>query len=158
MRYANSSLILAISALCISQTAHAQQTAPLAMPQPIPLIEYSARAQEEADIPFVTGGIGADETAEIEAARDQYNLYITNASVNGAYVEGAEITIRRAKEETDLLRVEAGPLLYVKLAPGHYVVESRHGEQARKQNVTISAKRPTARLHLGWKVDANTAN
>ncbi len=127
--------------------------------QEIPLIETHNDSIIGPDVTYVTGGIGQDEKEAIEAAKGDYNLYIMSASTEGAFVGDAHVTItHKAGAETEtVLSVVAGPLLYVKLPAGTYMLEAKLGEQTKKQTLNIGKKPSTANVHLGWKVPTHTS-
>lgn len=126
----------------------------------IPTIETDNEVSKSDDVNYVTGGIGEDEKQAIEAAKGDYNLHVMSASLNGAFVGDARVIIRQkdGKVLHDMLNVVAGPLLYVKLPPGSYVLEASLGAQTKRQNFSVSKKGAPARIHLGWKVDATLSN
>lgn len=119
----------------------------------IPMIDTSRQYNQGDEVNFVTGGIGDDERQAIEAAKASYNVHVTNASTNGAFVEDTQVVIRK-KDGTEVLSVEAGPLLYVQLPAGSYTLEATHGDETRKKNIVIGKKTRSANVHLGWKVPA----
>jgi len=124
----------------------------------IPTIDTAAAsAQDAASVNFVTGGIGDDERQAIEGARGNYNVYITSASTDGAFVEDTQVVIHK-KDGTELLNVAAGPLLYVQLAPGSYTLDATHNGETKHQTITVGGKKAkSASVHLSWKVPATVA-
>ncbi len=126
----------------------------------IPLIERSNEAVSHADVTFVTGGIGDDEKQAIEASKADYNLHVMSASNSGAFVGEARVRITRKKgnESETMLSIISGPLLYVRLPAGTYLLEATLGEQSKRQSFTVAAKGKPAHVHLGWKVAATSAN
>lgn len=129
-------------------------------PQEIPSIETENEVSKSDDVTYVTGGIGEDEKAAIEAAKGDYNLQVMSASQNGAFVGDAKVVIsqKNGKETVEMLNVVAGPLLYVRLPAGSYVLDASLGAQKKHQAFTVSRKGTPARIHLGWKVDAKVSN
>lgn len=103
------------------------------------------------EVTYISGGVGADERAELEVAKKDYNLHIMNAGTKGELMGGALITIHDAKG-AEVLNVQSEPLLYVKLPVGSYLVEGTNNEVSRKQKITISAKQP-AHIHFSWQSD-----
>ena len=108
----------------------------------IPLIETETPAKLDVDVKYVTGGVGEDERAELEAAKADYNVHILNARKSGEYVEDTQTVISRknGKDYAPLLDVNAGPLLYVELAPGSYIAESTRYGETKKKAFVIKAK------------------
>lgn len=108
----------------------------------IPLIPTETPAKLDADVKYATGGIGEDERAELEASKPQYNVHITNARKTGEFLEDTRTVISRknGKEFEPLLDVNAGPLLYVELAPGSYQAEATRYGETKKKAFVIKAK------------------
>ena len=125
--------------------------------QQIPTIAADQNAQDTATVNFVTGGIGDDERQAIESSRASYNTFITSSSVDGAFVENTQVVIHK-KGGAEVLNVAAGPLLYVQLAPGTYVLDASHGGETKHQTITIGGKKAkSSTVHLSWKVPATVA-
>lgn len=135
----------------------AKMKEPQPEPRDIPTIDTDNAATSADDVSYVTGGIGEDEKKAIEDAKADYNLYVMSASTSGAFVGDAHVTIRRVdgKMLDQVLDVVAGPLLYVRLPAGNYVLEATLGTQTKRQPFTVSSKGRTAHVHLGWKVAAD---
>ncbi len=102
----------------------------------IPMIDTAPQVTE-AHVNFLTGGVGEDERAEIDAAKGDFNLHITNARSDGAFVEDVKTVITR-KDGAEMLDVNAGPLLFVQLEPGTYTIQSTRYGEIQKKNVVIA--------------------
>ena len=120
----------------------------------IPTVDTDVTEQKQADVNYLTGGIGDDERALIQAAKPSYNTHITNASVEGgAFVGDTEIIITN-KDGAEVLHVMAGPLLYVQLPAGKFTLTATHGEEHKTQTITIGGKKKSgANVVLSWKVE-----
>jgi hypothetical protein len=90
-----------------------------------------------ADAPYISGGTGADERAELLAKEKEYNLKIIGAAKSGDYLAGAKVMIESAQKERVLDAAMDGPILLAKLAPGTYTIRATSGSQALTQTVTI---------------------
>lgn len=122
----------------------------------IPTIDEVTKGHAREDVAFVTGGVGDDERAAMEAAKSDYNLRITSARADGAFVGDTEIIIReKTGKQEEMLDVEAGPLLYAQLPPGSYVLEAAVDSETKRQEFTIGKKqRKPVTLRLIWKAAA----
>lgn len=128
---------------------------PAAPARDIPLIDTQNPVESSPDVNYVTGGIGDDERSSIESAKADYNLHVMSASVGGAFVGDARVIIStKGPEPKEMLNVVAGPLLYVKLPAGSYVLNASLGEQKKQQLFTVGKQGAAVNVHLGWKVDA----
>ena len=119
----------------------------------IPLIDTEHEGRSSDDVTYVTGGVGKDERAAIEATKSDYNLYVLSARAHGEFVGDTRSTITRtlADETEEMLNVESGPLLYVRLPQGNYTLMAQLGEQSKTQKFTVSAKGKPSIIRLSWK-------
>ena len=69
-----------------------------------------------ADVPYLSGGVGADAREELVAKEKEYNLKIVAAEKSGDYLAGVKVVIESARKEQVLDATMEGDL--AKLAPG----------------------------------------
>jgi hypothetical protein len=103
------------------------------------LVTFSLEVRA-ADAPYISGGTGADERAELLAKEKEYNLKILGAAKSGDYLAGVKVTIESAKKERVLDTTMDGPILLAKLAPGTYTIRATSGNQTLTQTVTIAGQ------------------
>jgi hypothetical protein len=86
---------------------------------------------------YVSGGIGLEERAELQAARTDFSLRIVVAARgSGAFLSDVPIRIDDAEGRRVLDIKTAGPVLLVDLAPGRYRVEAlANGETKHARTV-----------------------
>ena len=108
-------------------------------------------AHQQGDIIYISGGIGADETAAIESVKGSYNLNVTSADKTGHFRGDTEIVISDMKRNVLLDVTTQGPLFYAQLPNGRYIVEGISEDQIRKQTIRINGMKP-ARVHFSWPV------
>ena len=75
-----------------------------------------------ADVPYISGGVGADAREELLAKEKEYNLKIIAAEKSGDYLAGVKVVIESARKEQVLDTTMEGPILLAKLAPGTYTI------------------------------------
>lgn len=97
----------------------------------------SARA---ADVPYVSGGVGADERQEILAKERDHNLKIVVADDSGDFLADVQVVIESAKKEQMLNATMAGPILLAKLPPGTYTIKATSDEKTLTKSVTVPAQ------------------
>lgn len=119
----------------------------------IPLIDTSYEGKSSDDVNYVTGGVGKDEREAIEDSKPDYNVHIVNASVNGAFVGDTRIVITRVSDDgvEEVLNVDSGPLLYVRLPAGNYTLSARVGEQTKEQKLSVNANGKPVSVTLSWQ-------
>ena len=109
-----------------------------------------SEAQTYKDIPYVSGGIGLEERAELKAIGKTDNLEISFALQNKDYIGGAQVLIRD-KNGTEILEaVSDGPLFFAKLPEGVYTVKATAMGKTLEQTVHVPSK-GQARLYFAWK-------
>jgi hypothetical protein len=93
-----------------------------------------------ADVPYISGGTGADEREELLAKEKEFNVKIIAAEKSGDYLAGVKVVIESARKEQVLDTTMEGPVLLAKLAPGTYTIRATSGGQTLTRTVTIPAQ------------------
>ncbi len=93
-----------------------------------------------ADVPYISGGAGADAREELLAKEREYNLKIIAAEKSGDYLAGVKVVIESARKEQVLDTTMEGPILLAKLAPGTYTIRATSDGQMLTRRVTIPAQ------------------
>ena len=108
-------------------------------PSPMPTAPTSS-----SSVPYVSGGVGYDERARLEAVKSQYNLRLLFAiSGAGSYLSGVKVLIQDPKGNTVLETVSNGPWFFAQLPPGAYTVTLDNQGQVQKRSVNILHQRAT---------------
>ena len=105
----------------------------------VALLALSVNAHA-ADVPYISGGAGADEREAFAAKEKDYNLKIVAAEKSGDYLAGVRVVIESARKERVLDTTMDGPILLAKLAPGTYTIRATAGTKMLTQTVTIAAQ------------------
>ena len=102
-----------------------------------------------ADVPYISGGVGADSREELLAKESEYNLKIVVAATSGDYLADVKIVIEAARNERVLDATMEGPILMAKLTPGTYTVRATSDAQTQTKTVTI-APQGLRQLDFRW--------
>ena len=102
-----------------------------------------------ADVPYISGGVGADSREELQARESEYNLKIVVAATSGDYLADVKIVIEAARNERVLDATMEGPILMAKLTPGTYTVIATSDAQTQTKTVTI-APQGLRQLDFRW--------
>ena len=97
-----------------------------------------------ADIPYISGGVGADEREELAAKETEYNLKIVVAETSGDYLADVKVVIESASKGRMLETMMDGPILLAKLPPGTYTIRATSGRNRLTQTVSVPAQGPRA--------------
>lgn len=120
-------------------------------------IDDAARANKSssayAATPWISGGVGDEALAAIRLVAADYNVHVTFSGRQGSYLASVPFTVTRGKDEKLLEGVTAGPMLYIKLAPGSYQVSARIDGVWQSKAAQVAASGPAARLSFVAKGD-----
>ena len=112
----------------------------------------SLQIQQQGNVSYVTGGIGAEEREALEAMQQGYNVRIVSSEMSGAYLDATPVVIRDSAKH-EVLNANAGPLFYAQLPVGRYKVESTNDGKTQQQDIVITKNSPPVRIHFSWKSD-----
>jgi len=111
-------------------------------------------AQPEAKtyngIPYVSGGFGADERANLRAMNKSDNLELSFALKNKDYLGGADVVIKDDQGKEILKAPSDGPLFFTKLPAGKYTVEATAEGRTEEQLAQVPAN-GQSRLYFAWQ-------
>jgi hypothetical protein len=105
-----------------------------------------------AEVPYISGGAGADAREEILAREKEYNLKIITAQKSGDYLAGVKVVIESARKEQVLDATMEGPILLAKLAPGTYTIRATSAGQTLTRTMTIPAQ-GLRQVDLRWDIN-----
>ncbi len=107
--------------------------------------------QSAGGIEYINGGAGEESRAAIDAQRGAFPLRLVFSVASGAYAVADHVEIANAKGK--LLGVDdAGPMLFVKLAPGDYTVEATYAGKTERRRVRVGRDGTT--VNWRWPEEA----
>ena len=130
------------------------------------LVAGGALAQAGAPLPpvrtsgpveYLSGGIGADESAAIQSASRQWPLALEFAIKDrqrADFAADVKVRIRDARGHEVLQATSEGPFLLARLAPGSYAVEATLAGQTLNRKVNVKAGQSSREMFL-WGADAD---
>src|SRR5262245_23313653 len=101
-------------------------------------------------IPYVSGGFGLEERAELRAIGKTDNLELSFALQNKRYIGGAEVFIGDKDGNEILSAISDGPLFLARLPEGVYIVKATAMGKTLEQTVHVPSK-GQARLYFAWQ-------
>jgi hypothetical protein len=102
------------------------------------------------EIPWTTGGVGADERAKLERMKGDFNLKIVLAAKGGPFLGDAIIEIRDENGRKVFEGRSDGPWVFLKLAPGTYLVRAANQGESSEQKARVGDSGLTE-VHFYWK-------
>lgn len=103
--------------------------------------------QSADGVAYLNGGAGEESRAGIDAQRAAFPLRIVFSVPSGAYAVADHVEIASAKGK--LLGLDAaGPMLFVKVAPGDYNVEATYAGNTERRRVHVGRDGTT----VNWRV------
>lgn len=113
------------------------------------LEQYLPDVLRIGQITYTSGGIGLEERGALESTAKQYNLIISNAGKHGEFTAGTLIVITGKDDQQMLTVKDSGPLLYIKLPAGPYVVKATNRDEKAERTVAITGQQQ-ARIYFTW--------
>ena len=104
-------------------------------------------------VEYLSGGIGADESAAIQTASKQWPLTLEFAIKDrqrADFAADVKVRIRDARGNEVLQATSEGPFLLARLAPGSYAVEATLAGQAQHRQVNVKAGQSSRQMFL-WE-------
>lgn len=101
-------------------------------------------------IPYMSGGFGLEERAELRAMSKSDNLELSFALKNKDYLSGADVLVKNDQGKDILKAVSDGPLFFTKLPAGKYTIEATAEGQTKEQVAQVPAKGQT-RIYFAWR-------
>lgn len=121
-----------------------QPAAPTYAPAPTEIAAAAPSPGGASSVPFISGGVGYDERARMEAAKSQYNLRLLFAiSGSGSYLSAVKVRIQDPRGATLLDATSNGPWFYAQLPPGAYVLTLDNQGQIQTRNIRITPQGAT---------------
>ncbi|EGV30830.1 hypothetical protein ThidrDRAFT_2462 [Thiorhodococcus drewsii AZ1] len=109
-------------------------------------------AQTQNGVTYVTGGIGQPESTAMESAASQYDLMMTFARNDGAFVSDVQVSISD-QQGAPVLDLVSGPILLIDLPDGTYKIQASFAGDSKVRTVTVGAQHQ--RLAYTWSTTGN---
>jgi hypothetical protein len=94
------------------------------------------RVQQSGGVQYLNGGAGEQERGAMKALQSEFPLQIVFSGKSGEY--GVADQVRVSDGSRQLVSVDnAGPVLMVKLPPGHYTVEADFAGKTQRHAVQV---------------------
>jgi hypothetical protein len=114
---------------------------------PIDMSAVQLVPQQQNGITYVSGGIGIDETEAIKR-EPGYNLHLTFSTGSAdQYIPNIDVVIKTQNGKDVVSMSQIGPIAYVKLPAGTYVIVSNNDGQEKKNTVTVGSSVSTVNVH-----------
>lgn len=108
------------------------------------------RVHASGGIPYVSGGIGAEERQAMQAQSREYNLRLSFSHArSGALLADIKVIIHDSEGNRRLEINSEGPLLFLRLPAGRYRLEAMHAGILLAKNVVMNPESSRA-LALQW--------
>ena len=92
-------------------------------------------------VSYVSGGVGLDSIARLDALASQFNLKLVFALKTGVYLSDVKVTIADSRGTTLLDALSQGPWLMAALPTGNYQVAATVAGVTERRNVTVAGAR-----------------
>ena len=87
--------------------------------------------------PYLAGGVSSNEREIFVARGREFNLKLSFADRKGPYIADVQVVIEAAKG-VEIIRMEVdGPLFFIRLPDGNYVVKATFNRETKRVNVKL---------------------
>ncbi len=102
-----------------------------------------SRIREAGAVRYVSGGVGADERAALDALGREFNLKVAASATGGAYLGSFRVAIETLRGERVFEVETEGPILLAALPSGTYNLTATAFEQRVRRQVSVRDGRRT---------------
>ncbi len=95
-------------------------------------------AQTYNGISYVTGGVGEPDSTAMESVANQFDLMMTFARNDGAFVADVQVSITD-QQGMPVLEIVSGPIMLVDLPDGTYKIRASFEGMPEVRTVTVGA-------------------
>ncbi|MGQ9654274.1 MAG: hypothetical protein ACUVXD_09445 [Thermodesulfobacteriota bacterium] len=112
-------------------------------------VEPSMVAEEtQGGIRFLSGGIGLEERAAMDAKAEDFNLKLVFAITSREYLSDIQVQIQEPSGKVLLSAQSKGPWFFVKLPEGQYTIQASTGQQRKTVKANVGKGLQT--VHVQW--------
>lgn len=100
----------------------------------------------QAELSWMSGGIGDEARDEMRKAAVAYSVHLVFSDPQGSYLAGIPFSVTKLNGREMYSGVSAGPLLYLKLPPGSYLIAAKFDGIWHKKRITAGTADDPARV------------
>jgi hypothetical protein len=104
-------------------------------------------AQTANGITYLSGGVGEPESTAMKEAGSRYDLMMTFARPDGAFLADVKVEVTD-NQGNQLLDIVSGPILLMDLPDGSYTITAAHDGDKQVRNVDVGSDH--SRLAYTW--------
>lgn len=119
--------------------------APAIAEQPLP------EPVREGDVTWLSGGVGDAEQAAIHERADEFDVWLTLARADGAFLSAVDVRVENAAGETVLDTTTRGPFLLMRLPAGRYALRARADDMRAERRVFDVPQTGQVRLYVAME-------
>lgn len=110
------------------------------------------RIREASGITYVSGGVGLDDVARMRALAPRFNVRVRfEDRATGASLADVRVVVLNDKSQRLLVLTTEGPLLYLKMPPGRYLLATAYQGNVQERAVTVGRKAQD--LSIGFPIN-----
>lgn len=100
----------------------------------------------QAELSWMSGGVGDEALDEMRKAAVAYSVHLVFSDPQGAYLAGIPFSVTKLNGREMYSGVTAGPLLYLKLPPGSYMIAAKFDGTWHNKRVQAGTANDPARV------------
>jgi len=100
---------------------------------------------------YLSGGVTKDEAQAMQSVAPQYNLRAVFIAHTGQYLADLPVSIKTDRGDVVFDGISEGPMLWVGVPPGRYVVTAQYSGQSMAQRVEVGSQMRSP-VYFRWLV------
>ena len=137
------------STAAMAQAGVENATRQLDLPPPAPMLQLEPRT--ENGITYLCGGVGEDEAQAMKLAASDYQLMLTFAAANGAYLADVNVDIADARSRSVLQTTCDAPIMLVDFEQGgNYRVRAEANGYTVTRNAQVRSGSKIRPITMAW--------
>jgi hypothetical protein len=110
------------------------------------------QGKTDQGFPYMTGGVSSEEREILKQSANAYNLHLTFAEKDGAYLSDVSLVITDDKGREIVAIKTNGPNFYIQLPPGRYGVTATFQGETKKFKALAVPQAGTVQQALVWNL------
>jgi hypothetical protein len=110
------------------------------------------KGNREMGIAFMSGGVSQTEREILEDRGKKYSLKLISSDDRGKYLSNVIVKVFDQKNQTILITVSNGPLLFINLLMGTYEIEASFRADRKKVSGIKIEQGKQKVIHLRWQL------
>jgi hypothetical protein len=113
------------------------------------VVKENAISSPQEKMPWMSGGVGDEALAEMRNAAAAYSVHLMFSNRQGSYLADIPFTVSKLNGPELYSGVSTGPLLYLNLPPGTYLIAAQLDGRWQRKHIRAGTGAPVKASFVG---------